>query len=274
MSHAALEARMADSNGWGITDSVLTVTDQYGQQVTRVLADHDGAAATGPLSPGTYTAILTAPGFRPLAKTVVVGNSGTGSLGVATLTRDGGLELPPPGPWTIDPAHSSITVTARHMALSSVRGRFTDFKGRIDVREPTEASTVHAVIQAASIDTASKMRDDHLRSADFLEVDKFPVITFVGSSVRRRGADEWEVVGELRLHGRSRAIRLDMNYLGTGPDPWGGTRAAFRAKTRLDRNDFAIDYNAMVKVGVGIVGTTLGIELDIQAVQGDSLPET
>jgi polyisoprenoid-binding protein YceI len=132
---------------------------------------------------------------------------------------------------------------------------------------------VHAEIKAASIDTGIRMRDDHLRSPDFLDVDVHPVITFAGTGLRQRGADSWTLLGDLTLHGERREIELELTYGGWGPDPWGGVRVAFHAETQLHRNDFAINYSAMVRAGVAAVGTTVKVELDIEAVQGESLPQ-
>jgi polyisoprenoid-binding protein YceI len=267
-----VQAQVRSGDGWAVPHAVLTITDLGGQQVARVDADDAGLVATQPLPAGSYTAILTAAGYTPTARTAVVTSSGAAALGVVVLDRMGGVELPPPGIWTIDPAHSSVSVTAQHLGVSSVRGRFTEFGGMIEVAEPVERSTVHAVIQAGSIDTSNKMRDDHLRSPDFLDVDRYPTITFVTRGLTPRGS-KWVLTGDLELHGVSRTVDLDLEYRGTAPDPWGGTRAAFHATTTLRRGDFAIDYNAVVRAGIAAIGTTLQVEIDVQAVQGDSLPE-
>jgi polyisoprenoid-binding protein YceI len=99
------------------------------------------------------------------------------------------------------------------------------------------------------------------------------VITFTSTGLRRRGTDAWTLLGELTLHGERREIELELTYGGWGPDPWGGVRVAFHAETQLHRNDFAINYSAMVRAGVAAVGTTVKVELDIEAVQGESLPQ-
>ncbi|HKN96748.1 MAG TPA: YceI family protein [Pseudonocardiaceae bacterium] len=263
-------ARTAD--GWPVGGAVLTVTDPAGVQVARATADEEGRLATGPLPGGTYTAILTAGGFQPLARTAVVTASGSARLGVLPMTRQAGLELPGPGLWTIDPAHTRIAVTARHLGMASVRGTFSEFGGQIQVGRPIERSGVRAVIQAASIDTGSKMRDDHLRSADFLGVDEHPVIEYLGTSVTPLGGETWQVNGELTLNGVTRSVPLRMDYLGFGPDNWGCNRAAFRATVELRRGDFAMTYNQVVRAGIMLIGTTLQVELDVQAVQGDELP--
>lgn len=272
-SNAGIAAQIRGVDGWPVSDAVLTVTDGRGQQVARMPADGAGNAVTPPLPPGSYTAIVTAPGFQPQARTAVVTGAGASRLGVVSLSRSGETTLPPPGPWTIDPVHSSIDVSARHLGFASIRGRFTDFGGRIEVAEPFEGSSVHAQIQAGSIDTGNKMRDDHLRSADFLSVDHHPVIDYRGTGLRRVGPQSWTLHGELTLNGVCRSAPLELTYLGSGPDPWGGARAGFQAATELQREDFAITYNQVLQAGIAAVGATLRVELAIEAVQGDTLPQ-
>ncbi len=118
------------------------------------------------------------------------------------------------------------------------------------------------------------MRDGHLKSPDFLDVEQYPEITYRSTGLEATGTDRWTLHGDLHLHGHTRPVDLDLTYLGTGPDPWGGTRAAFRATTELHREDFAMNYNQVLQAGIAAIGTTLKIQLDIQAVQGDTLPTT
>ncbi|MBO2451389.1 YceI family protein [Actinomadura barringtoniae] len=268
-----LRGSVRTKDGWAVRHAIATVTDLTGAQVARVQADEDGVLAAGPLPAGTYTLIVTAVGYAPAASTMIVPASGTAALGTVVLARAGGTELPPPGPWTIDPAHSTVGAVARHLGLSSVRGRFAAFEGRIDVAERVEESSVTARIEAASIDTGNRMRDDHLRSADFLSADQHPVIEFQSTGLTAAGPDRWTVHGKLTLNGQTQPVDLDMSYLGTGPDPWGGSRAAFRATTELRRSDFAIKFNQILEAGIVAVGETLRVELEIQAVQGDALPQ-
>ncbi|MQY29522.1 YceI family protein [Nocardia aurantia] len=268
-----LDVQIRTPNGWPIPDAVLTVTDLEGRQLVRVVADASGAAATGPLPPGMHTAVVTAPGYQPEARIARIGADGGGVLGELRLVPEAtAIALPPPGPWTIDPEHSTVVATARHMGIASIRGRFAEVGGRLDIAETFEHSTGYAEIKAASIDTGVRMRDDHLRSADFLDVEHHPLISFTGNGLRRTGSETWVMAGELDLHGRRRPIELDLTYGGCGPDLYGGTRAAFHAETLLHRENFAMDYNAMVRVGVAVVGTTVKIDLDIELVQGESLP--
>lgn len=269
-----LTATVRTRDGWAVPHAVVTLTDAAGTQVLRVDADADGAVReSADLVPGTYVAVVTAVGYAPAASTAIVTASGHAGLGPVTLSRQGGTELPPPGPWTIDPAHSSVVVVAQHLGISSVRGRFTELAGRIDVAPDDVArSTVDAVLTAASIDTGNAQRDEHLRSADFLDVDVFEQITYRSAGMTPTGPDRWTVHGELTMHGRAHPVDLDLTYLGTGADPWGGVRAAFRATTELRRDAFAIRFNEVVAAGVAMVGTTLKVELEIQAAQGTVLP--
>ncbi|MFF8862040.1 YceI family protein [Streptomyces sp. NPDC015139] len=269
-----LTAKIRTRDGWAVSHGVVTVTDMTGTQVLRAETDAEGAVRdTTELAPGAYTVIVTAVGYAPAASSAIVTASGRAEVGTVTLARQGGTELPPPGPWTIDPVHSSVAAVAQHLGISSVHGRFTEFGGTIEI-DPDDVtrSRVAAVIRAASVDTGNGMRDTHLKSADFLDVERHPEITYRSTGVTAAGSDRWTVHGELSMHGVVRPVDLDLAYLGTGADPWGGTRAAFRATAELHREDFAMNYNQVLQAGIAAIGTTLKIELDIQAVQGAFLP--
>jgi polyisoprenoid-binding protein YceI len=272
----ALTARIRTRDGWAVSHAVVTLTDMTGTQVLRAEADAEGVVRdpTG-LAPGAYTVIVTAVGYAPHAASALVTASGRAEVGTVTLARQGGgSELPPPGPWTIDPAHSSVAAVAQHLGISSVHGRFTEFGGSIGIApDDVTKSRVEAVIRAASIDTGNGMRDTHLKSADFLDVERFPEIVYRSTGLSVAGPDRWTVHGELGMRGVVRPVDLDLSYLGTGADPWGGTRAAFRATAQLRREDFAMNYNQVVQAGIAAIGTTLRVELDIQAVQGERLPQ-
>ncbi|AWS45478.1 YceI family protein [Streptosporangium sp. 'caverna'] len=269
-----LHAVVRTKDGWAVQHAVVTVTDGYGNQVVRTEADAEGAVMTAPLAPGVYTVVVTAVGYSPIASTAIATASGTAELGVLVLARQGGVELPPPGVWTIDPAHSKVAATAQHLGLSSVQGRFTEFAGRIDVGATAETSSVMAEINAASITTGNGTRDDHLRSADFLGVESYPTISYRSIGLSAAGPDRWTLRGDLNMAGITRSVDLDLTYLGTSPDPWGGLRAAFRAVTELHREHFAMNYNQVVQAGISLIGATLKVELDIQAVQGEPPPSS
>ncbi|MGW7380204.1 YceI family protein [Streptomyces sp. NPDC054794] len=270
-----LTARIRTRDGWAVQHAVVTVTDMAGAQALRAEADAEGSVRdTTELAPGAYTVIVTAVGYAPAAVSAIVTASGRAEVGTVTLARRGGTELPPPGPWTIDPAHSTVGAVAQHLGISSVRGRFTEFAGTIEIAADDIAhSRVQAAIRAASIDTGNGMRDTHLRSADFLDVERHPELVYRSTRVTAAGSDRWKVHGELAMHGVVRPVDLDLAYLGTGSDPWGGTRAAFRATAELRREDFTMNYNQIVQAGVAAIGTTLKVELEIQAVQGSALPQ-
>ncbi|MET9433634.1 YceI family protein [Streptomyces sp. NPDC006551] len=263
-----LHAQVRTRDGWPVQHAVVTVTDGSGAQVLRAAADADGIVRSEPaLAPGAYTVVVTAVGYAPDARTALVGGSGRAEMGTVVLARVGGTELPEPGVWTLDAAHSSVGAVAQHLGISSVHGRFTEFSGRIEIAPDALASRVEAVIAAGSVDTGNGLRDKHLRSPDFLDVDRFPEITYRSTALRPAGPDRWTVEGALSLRGVTREVPLDLSYLGTGPDPWGGVRAAFRAETELRREDFAMNYNQVVAAGIAAIGTTLRVTLDIQAVR-------
>ncbi|WP_217176643.1 YceI family protein [Streptomyces sp. AC495_CC817] len=272
IGRAGLTARIRTRDGWAVSHAVVTVTDMTGTQVLRAEADTEGVVNDPtPLAPGAYTVIVTAVGHTPMASSALVTASGRAEVGTVTMNRLGGTELPPSGPWTVDPAHSSVAAVAQHLGISSVHGRFTDFSASVEIAPAPDEGTksrVEAVIRAASIDTGNATRDQHLRSPDFLDVERHPEITYVSTGLTPVGPDRWTVHGELGMRGVVRPVDLDLAYLGTGADPWGGTRAAFRATAELRRADFAMNYNQVVQAGIAAIGTTLRVELDVQAVQG------
>ncbi|CAM06358.1 polyisoprenoid-binding protein YceI [Saccharopolyspora erythraea NRRL 2338] len=265
--HGAVTATVRAGDGWPVPGAALTVIDPAGAQVARVLGDDDGSAVAAGLPAGTYTTIITALGYEPVARTTMVHEGRAAALGVVELRQAGGFDLPAPGRWRIDPVHSSIRASARHLGISSIHGRFTDFTGDVHVGNPIETSVVEVVIDARSIDTANEQRDEHLRGADFLDVERYPEIAFRSTALRPRGGDAWDLDGVLMLCGVSRQVRLDTRFAGVGPDPWGGTRASASASVQLRREDFAMNFNQALRTGIAAIGTTLRVDIDIQAVR-------
>jgi polyisoprenoid-binding protein YceI len=149
--------------------------------------------------------------------------------------------------------------------MSRVEGRFTAFTGDIRLTDPIERSSVQATIEAASINTGNAERDAHLRSADFLDVAQFPVLAFRSVRVARQG-EQWRVSGGLTIRDITHPAVLDVTYLGSGPDSLGGTRMALVATTQIARRDYEMNWNMGVPGGLVVVGPTLRIDLDIQAV--------
>ena len=174
------------------------------------------------------------------------------------------VTLPQTGTWIIDASHSSLEFVAKNLMVSKVRGRFASFSGTVALADPIESSTVEVSIDAASITTNDEKRDGHLTSADFLQVEAFPTMTFKGTSVRPAGGDKWVVPGELTIKDVTRSVELDVEYMGVFNDPWGNPKAAFSASTELDREEFGITWNATLESGGVLVGKTVKIELDVQ----------
>lgn len=165
------------------------------------------------------------------------------------------------GTWTIDPVHSEVGFTVRHMMVSKVRGRFTKFDGQIITAENPLDSQVTATIDVASISTGDENRDNHLRSSDFLDVAHHPTMTYRSTGVRRDG-DRFIVDGELTLRGVTRAVPLVVEVNGFGPDGYGGTRAGFSATAEINRRDFGVNWNAALDNGGVVVGDKVTINLE------------
>ena len=168
--------------------------------------------------------------------------------------------------YQIDKGHSEVAFQVRHL-LTKVRGQFGDFGGTIAFDEENPAnSTVNVTIQATSISTQTGDRDNHLRSADFFDVDKYPTLAFTSASVTPRSADAFDVVGDLTIHGVTKQVTLPVSYLGTAKDPWGNEKAAFETELTINRKDFGLNWNAALETGGFLVGDDVKISLSIQAV--------
>ena len=173
--------------------------------------------------------------------------------------------------WQIDPTHSSVEFAVKHMMFTTVRGRFKDLKGTIEVDETNpDRSTVDVEIAAASIDTGVADRDAHLRSADFLDVENHPTITFRSKRIEgamKKEGDKFVVAGDLTIRGTKIEATLEAQYEGTGKDPWGGTRGGSRATTKIDRRDWGLRWNQALETGGILVGNDVRIEIEVQAVK-------
>lgn len=169
--------------------------------------------------------------------------------------------------WKIDPSHSNVEFAVKHLMISTVKGRLSEVEGEIVIADGDPShSSVTATIKAASIDTHTGQRDDHLRSADFLDAANFPEITF--KSTRITGSrSEFEVTGDLTIRGVTREVTLDATKEGRGKDPWGGDRIAFSATTKLDRRDFGLTWNQAIEAGGVLVGNDVKVSIDVQAVK-------
>ena len=186
-------------------------------------------------------------------------------LGLLVLAASAGAQTV----WEIDPAHSSVQFSIRHMMISNVRGEFAKVAGTVhaDDKDVTR-STVEATIDAASIDTREAKRDEHLRSPDFLDVARFPTMTFKSKKIEKAGEGRYKVTGDLTLHGVTREVVLDVEGP-TAPmkDPRGSVRAGAQATTKINRKDFGITWNKALDGGGVVVGEDVAVTIDVEGVK-------
>jgi polyisoprenoid-binding protein YceI len=170
--------------------------------------------------------------------------------------------------WNIDASHSNLQFSVRHLVITKVRGAFRSYGGTLELDENDSLglAEVDVSIDAASIDTAEPKRDEHLRSSDFLDVAAHPTLRFESRSIAREGA-RYRVSGDLTIRGVTRTVVLDAEFQGRGKDPWGGQRAAFSARTSIDREEFGLTWNQALEAGGVLVGTKIDIEIEVQAVK-------
>ncbi len=170
--------------------------------------------------------------------------------------------------WNFDPAHSEITFKVRHMMFSKVSGTFEQWEGdfEFDPDDPASAST-QVDIDAASIDTGNDDRDDHLRSADFFDVEGHPRLRFESTGVEKTGDETFTLNGELTIRDATNPVSLDVEYHGKATDPWGNQRVGFTATTKLNRKDWGLTWNQALEAGGVLVGDTVEVELNVQAIQ-------
>jgi polyisoprenoid-binding protein YceI len=169
--------------------------------------------------------------------------------------------------WKVDPSHTNVEFAAKHLMIATVRGRISEVEGtiRIDESDPGNSS-VEVVLKGASLDTRIEQRDQHLRSADFLDVEKFPDIIF--RSTRIGGEKEhFKLTGDLTIRGTTREIALDATFEGRTKDPWGGERVGFSAKGTINRRDFGLTWNQALEAGGVVVGNDIKLTIDVEAVR-------
>lgn len=171
--------------------------------------------------------------------------------------------------WNIDPVHSNAQFKVKHMMISNVKGEFTAITGKLELNEADiTKSRVEASIDAATINTREAQRDAHLKSADFLDVEKFPALTFKSTRVSKEGRVELAVEGDLTIHGVTRNVVFDVEGLSAPmKDPWGGTRIGLSATTRIIRKDFGLTWNAALETGGIVVGEEVTITLDVEFIK-------
>ena len=169
------------------------------------------------------------------------------------------------GTYNVDASHSNVEFAVRHMMITTVKGRFGDVKGTVEIPEKGEP-TIDVTIGTASVDTRSEQRDGHLRSGDFFDVEKYPEMRFVSRKAQRED-DGWKVTGDLTIKGVTKSVVLSVIEEGAGVDPWGNQKVAFSATTKFNRTDFGLNWNAALEAGGVLVSEEVKVAIDAQLVK-------
>jgi len=174
--------------------------------------------------------------------------------------------LPAPGTWNLDTTHTEVSFTARHLMVTKVRGRFPVQSGAVTIADNPLESSVVAVIDVAGVNSGEAGRDDHLRNADFFEVDKYPTVTFKSTKVEHEGGSDYKVTGDLTIKDVTRPVTLELEYLGTVASPFGDQRAGFSAHTEISRKDWGITFNMALEGGGVVVGDKIKLDIEAEAI--------
>jgi polyisoprenoid-binding protein YceI len=262
----AVAREVVDPTGSPLAAADVTVTALDTHRVTTRSTTDPYGLFLAALPPGHYSLLIAAEGLQPHRETLEI-IEGTALAGERVWLQPAeSLQLPAPGAWLFDPPHTAIRFIAKHVGMAHVHGRFERFEGGIQVAQDMTDSRVHVRIDASSVNTGNKTRDDHLRSADFLDVERFPYIEFTSTRFAYRGGSKWMLQGSLTMHGVSRSVSLDTTYLGTVNGGYGEElRCAALAKAELHREDYTLNWRSMLARGIGVVGPTVQLELDVQA---------
>jgi polyisoprenoid-binding protein YceI len=172
------------------------------------------------------------------------------------------------GDYTIDPTHSEVGFSVRHVMVTTVRGRFTEYEGklRLDGGNPA-ASSADVTIKVASIDTNQAQRDEHLRADDFFDAETYPEITFRSTAAKQTGAETFRLTGDLAIKGRSKSVSIDFTCNGSAIDPYGNLRVGFEGSTTVSRGDWGLSYNAALEGGGVLIGDKIKLTFDISAIK-------
>ena len=171
------------------------------------------------------------------------------------------------GTWQIDPTHTTIGFSVRHAMIAKVRGRFTDFAGSFTLNGDDPAnSSAQLTVLLTSVDTQNDDRDNHLRSAEFFDVESFPEMTFISTNVEAKGSD-FVVTGDLSVHGVTKSVPVKFELVGISQDPWGNTRIGFEGEAEINRRDFGLEWNVALDTGGVLVSENIKITLDVEAIK-------
>jgi polyisoprenoid-binding protein YceI len=166
--------------------------------------------------------------------------------------------------WDIDPAHTGVEFAVRHLMISTVKGRFAGVAGTVTTGDDLATAEIDITIDPSTIDTREPQRDAHLQSADFLEVEKFPALTFKSRRVQRIADDDYKVTGDLTIRGVTREVTLDVTSYGFTADPWGNEKAGFSAVTKIKRSDYGLTWNVALETGGVVVGDEVKISIETE----------
>ncbi|HZX53779.1 MAG TPA: YceI family protein [Ilumatobacteraceae bacterium] len=178
------------------------------------------------------------------------------------------IQLPEAGTWNIDPGHAEVAFVGRHFGLTKVRGRFPGVNGAVVIGDDISVAAVEVAIDMASVSSGDQSRDDHLRSADFFDVEHYPTATFrsVSTTVGAQGRTA-SLVGELTIKNVTRTVALDVEYLGRVTDPWGGERAVFSASATINREDWGLTWNMLLEAGGLLVSKEVRLEVEVELIR-------
>ncbi|RZB16886.1 hypothetical protein StrepF001_23445 [Streptomyces sp. F001] len=269
-----LSCEVLDPIGMPLHGATITVTDGATRSVTVTSTTDPFGRFVTMLPSGEYAVLVTADALEPVRVTFAVAAGSRCDLGQIRLNPSPVKQLPVPGSWVFDPPHTAIRFVAQHVGMAHVHGRFTRFDGDIKIGEDMEDSYVEVSIDAASISTGNRTRDNHLRSADFLDVSSYPYMHFASEAFVHRHGAKWTVQGVLTMHGVSRSVQLDTTYLGMVNGGYEQElRCAALATAELHREDFTLNWRSMLARGIAVVGPRIKLELDLQAMfQGPDTP--
>ena len=174
--------------------------------------------------------------------------------------------------YKVDPAHTSVTFSVRHLGINNVKGKFNEFEGAL-VLEGETLKEASGTIQAKSIDTGVEKRDNHLRSADFFDTEKYPTISFKTKRIEKGGDGQTVLIADFTMRGVTKELRLPAKMSKPTKDPWGGVRVGLEAKTKLNRKDYGINYHEVLETGAMAVGEEVELEINTEAVK-ESTPKS
>jgi polyisoprenoid-binding protein YceI len=189
------------------------------------------------------------------------------------LQTEQGLVRVPTGTWVVDPIHSSVGFEVKHMMISTVRGHFNRYKGRLKAADDYHDSTVRGIVEAGSIDTGNADRDEHLRGPDFFDAEHWPLITFESTAIDHVVEGTYRVTGDLTIKDVTREIEVEANVEGAAVDPWGKDRVGIAVRGSIDRTDFGLAWQQALVGGGLLVGEQVALRIDISAVRGEDLDD-